>query len=96
MASAGMSSSAVATGARAPKSAGIGKRNGPFFPERSHNRPAQGREVPDGSERQRQVAPEGPDIGTLSALDHEICVVSVGAADEVQPLDEHLARFQFD
>ena len=45
--------------------------------------------------RVSMVASERPDIGALAALDHEICVVPVGPADELQLLDPDPPRLQF-
>ena len=64
--------------------------------ERAGDGATQRREVPDGAQHQRQIPAERPDIGALAAGDHEIGVIRVGTAEQLEALDPDRARLQLD
>ena len=89
-----MSSSAVATGSQGPEKRRnmpeglqFGQRNGRLLAERPDGGATQRRQVADGAQRQRQVAAERPHIGALAAGDHEIGVIRVGTAEQLEAVD---------
>src|SRR5690606_33680504 len=62
--------------------------------KRSDGGPAQGRDVPYGAERKRQVPRQAPHIGALAANDLELRRILVDLPQELERLDPHPPRLR--